>query len=316
MSEITATNTLGLALRDIKLAHSVFALPFALLAATLAVPENDTPARIALKISLIVACMVFARTWAMLFNRIADATIDAANERTARRAVASGELSRDRAWAFAGGAAALFVVTTAGFLAAFGNPWPLALSLPTLVFIAFYSLTKRFTLLCHVFLGAALGVSPLAATVAVDPAAFEGWPFRDGLALSSMGRAAAAGWLSLFVLAWVAGFDVIYALQDLDFDRERGLHSVPSKLGWRGAAWTSRGLHILSLAMLGLAAAADDRLGTIFIAGCLAAVALLATEHAVLIKRGREGIPMAFFTLNGVVSVVLGLAGIADVLIP
>ena len=114
------------------------------------------------------------------------------------------------------------------------------------------------------------------------------------------------------VVCWVAGFDVIYALQDLDFDRARGLNSVPARFGWRGAVWISRLLHAAALACLALAWHAEPRFGWLFGAGCLAVAGLLAWEHAVLARRGRAGIPMAFFTLNGIVSVVLGLAGCAD----
>lgn len=301
----TASPGLGATLRlvaaDIKLAHSVFALPFAVLGAFLARAADAPWGRFAAQLALVVLCMVCARTWAMLVNRLVDRRFDAANERTRRRAFASGSLSPARGWAVALASAALFVALASLFLLAFDNPWPLILSVPLLAWIAFYSLTKRFTALCHLFLGGALAASPLAAAIAVDPAA--------------LSRAPALWFLAGMVLLWVAGFDVIYALQDIDFDRRTGLRSIPARLGWRGGLWISRLLHAGALAMLALAWRADPRLALLFGVGVGAVAALLAVEHAVLVRRGRAGLDMAFFTLNGVVSLVLGLAGCADALL-
>lgn len=283
---------------DIKLAHSVFALPFAILGAFLARPADAPWSRFAGQLALIVLCMVLARTWAMLVNRLADAEFDAANPRTARRLFASGRMrTRDgRAWA--AGAAALFTLAAAGFWAFYANPWPLALALPVLAWIALYSFTKRFTALCHLFLGGALAASPLAAAIAVEPRALADLP---------------ALWcLAGMVAAWVAGFDVIYALQDIDFDRAAGLRSIPARLGWRGAAWASRALHAAALALLIAAWRLDPRLGALFGAGVAIVAALLIAEHVLLARRGAAGIPMAFFTLNGIVSCVLGALGCAD----
>jgi len=292
-----------LALADIKLAHSVFALPFALLGAVLVLAraERVAAATVALELALVVVCMVSARTWAMLVNRLADRAIDAANPRTAGRAFARGALAPRDGVRMLIASAAVFVLAAAGFGLADDNWWPLALSLPVLAWIALYSYTKRFTWWCHVFLGGALAASPLAAALAVAG--------PDALLDTH-----ALWWLAAMVVCWVAGFDVIYALQDLDFDRARGLNSVPARFGWRGAAWISRLLHAAALACLALAWHAEPRFGPLFGAGCLAVAALLAWEHAVLARRGRAGIPMAFFTLNGVVSLVLGLAGCADAL--
>ena len=292
-----------MALADIKLAHSVFALPFALLGAVLVLAraERVAAATVALELALVVVCMVSARTWAMLVNRLADRAIDAANPRTAGRAFARGALAPRDGVRMLIASAAVFVLAAAGFGLADDNWWPLALSLPVLAWIALYSYTKRFTWWCHVFLGGALAASPLAAALAVAG--------PDALLDTH-----ALWWLAAMVVCWVAGFDVIYALQDLDFDRARGLNSVPARFGWRGAAWISRLLHAAALACLALAWHAEPRFGPLFGAGCLAVAALLAWEHAVLARRGRAGIPMAFFTLNGVVSLVLGLAGCADAL--
>lgn len=286
---------------DIKLAHSVFALPFAVLGAFLARPADAPWARFGGQLALVVVCMVFARTWAMLVNRLADARFDAANPRTGRRLFASGRMRTRDGWAWALAAAALFTLATAGFWLIDANPWPLALALPVLAWIALYSFTKRFTALCHLFLGGALAASPLAAAIAVEP--------------GSLAELPALWCLAGMVAAWVAGFDVIYALQDIDFDRAAGLRSIPARLGWRGAAWASRALHAAAVGLLVAAWRLDPRLDALFGAGVAAAAALLVAEHALLARRGAAGIPMAFFTLNGIVSCVLGALGCADVLL-
>jgi 4-hydroxybenzoate polyprenyltransferase len=297
----TLGTRLRLAAGDIKLAHSVFALPFAVLGAFLARPTDGAWSRFAGQLALVVVCMVCARTWAMLFNRLVDRRFDAANPRTSRRVLASGGLSPREGWVLASVSATLFVAACGGFAALFANPWPLILAVPVLAWIAFYSLTKRFTWLCHVFLGGALAVSPLAAAIAVDPAALT--------------RTPALFFLAGMVLCWVAGFDVIYALQDTAFDRSAGLSSVPASLGTRPAIWISRGLHGAAAAMLILAARTDPRFGIVFFVAVGAVLALLIAEHVVLAKRGERGLEMAFFTLNGVISCVLGLAGVVDVLV-
>jgi 4-hydroxybenzoate polyprenyltransferase len=286
---------------DIKIAHSVFALPFALLAVFLARPPAEPAPTLALKLLLVVICMFTARTWAMLVNRLADRRIDAANPRTARRALPSGRLGAGQSLAAALAAGAAFVGAAAMFGVLFANWWPAALAVPTLLWIAFYSFTKRFTALCHVFLGGALAASPICAAVAVDPAA--------------LGDTPALWWIAAMVLCWVAGFDVIYALQDLDFDRAAGLSSIPAKLGARRAAWVSRTLHLGAAACLVLAWRSEPRLGVVFAGAIAATVGLLIAEHVVLVRRGLAGLDLAFFTLNGVVSCLLGAAGIADLLI-
>lgn len=291
---------------DIKLAHSVFALPFAVLAAILAA-RPQTPAdgweswpRLAGKLSLVVVCMVAARTWAMVVNRLADREIDAENERTRRRVFATGRLSVRAGVVALALSAAVFVCAAGLFWPFFGNPWPLYLCVPVLGWIALYSFTKRFTALCHVFLGGALAASPLAAAIAIDP--------------ESLGRTPTLWFLSGFVLLWVAGFDIIYALQDEEFDRRHGLHSVPAALGWARAVWVSRAMHAVAFALLVLAWRGEPAFGALFVVAVGAVMLLLAAEHAVLARRGRAGIPMAFFTINGVVSCLLGALGSLDVL--
>jgi len=295
-----------IAMGDIKLAHSVFALPFAILGAFLVAPYmGDTPihgidwATMGKMLVLVVLCMVFARNWAMLFNRVADAKIDADNPRTARRAFASGALRMRDGYLLLSINAIAFMIGCALFGLLFGNWWPTILGLPVLIWIAFYSLTKRFTWLCHVFLGGALAASPIAAAIAVGPELLVHTP--------------AVFWIAGMVLCWVAGFDVIYALQDLDYDRSVGLNSMPAKFGWRGALWVSRSLHALALVCLVLAWRADDRLSVLFAIAIGLVAMLLIWEHTLLIRRGKAGIPMAFFTLNGVVSIVLGCAGCVEI---
>ncbi len=287
---------------DIKLSHSIFALPFAVLASFLAAGTLDRatwPAFLG-KLALVVACMVLARTWAMLFNRLADRRFDAGNPRTARRVFASGRLDARTGWAVAIGCALAFVGATSLFLAFFSNPWPLRLSVPVLAWIALYSLTKRFTSLCHVFLGGALAASPVAAAIAIDP--------------SFLASSRVVPWLAGFVLCWVAGFDVIYALADQAFDRGAGLSSIPARLGTRGALWASRGLHVCGYSCLVMALRSDLRFSWIFGGAVVLVGGLLAFEHAIVAKRGEAGLDMAFFTVNGVVSCVLGLLGVADTL--
>ena len=300
-------NRFSLAMRDIKLAHSVFALPFAVLAAFLVAPyHGDAPEHginwgaFGGMLVLVVVCMVFARTWAMVVNRVADADLDADNPRTKGRAFASGVLARRDGWLLLGLSGLGFVVCAGGFGVFFGNWLPAILSVPMLGWIGFYSFTKRFTWLCHVFLGSALAASPIAAAIAVGPGDLR---FEPGVfALAGM------------VLFWVAGFDVIYALQDMEHDREVGLSSVPARFGWRGAIWISRVFHVLAVAGLACALLLTERFGWVFGVAVVATGALLVYEHWVLSKRGKAGIPMAFFTLNGVVAVVIGVLGVVDVL--
>jgi len=296
-----------LALADIKLAHSVFALPFALLGAVMVIDRVPSGERWLL-LGLIVVCMVAARTWAMLVNRLADHRLDRDNPRTARRAIASGALRVRDGWALALLSAGLFLAACAGFLVVSANPVPLVLGVPVLGWIALYSYTKRFTALCHLFLGSALAISPLCAVLAIDP-------LTMGILGGELG---ATGWsvilLCVFVALWVAGFDVAYALQDFEYDRSVGLHSVPSALGVSGSLWVSRALHGLAYAALVGAWLVEPRFGAIFGGAVLGVAGLLIYEHLVLAKRGVAGLPLAFFTLNGVVSLVLGVLGIVNLL--
>ncbi|CAN5850655.1 putative 4-hydroxybenzoate polyprenyltransferase [soil metagenome] len=306
-SKASLSSSLRLAALDIKLTHSVFALPFALLGAALAAfppgassagPAPRDHRALVEKFALIILCMVLARTWAMLINRIADARIDAANPRTAGRAVASGRLPPRTAMALALACALGFTGAAAAFWPLFSNPWPLALALPVLAWLALYSYAKRFTLLCHMLLGSALAISPISAALAIDP--------------SSLAHTPALYALSAMVLCWVAGFDIIYALQDESFDRARGLHSIPAALGPRRAVYISRTLHAAAVAALFISYALEARFGLLFLTGVAVAALCLIAEHIVLQRRGLAGLPLAFFTLNGIVSCTLGALGITD----
>lgn len=302
------TGSLREAAGDIKIAHSVFAMPFAVLGAFLAwgrfagpssSAARETWGHIGGQLALVVACMVLARTWAMLVNRLADAGFDASNPRTAKRAVAAGRLSPRAGWAIALACAGLFVLSAAGFWAWFANPWPVMLSVPVLGWLALYSYAKRFTWLCHVLLGTALAISPLAAALAVRPGA--------------LGEVTALFALAGMVVLWVAGFDVIYALQDTAFDRSRGLYSIPSRLGVGPAMWLSRAMHAGAWGCLALAWLLDPRFGVAFGAAVVLVAGLLIFEHAHLARRGEAGLEMAFFTINGIVSCIVGALGVVDV---
>jgi 4-hydroxybenzoate polyprenyltransferase len=309
------SRALRLMAADIKLAHSVFALPFAIFAAFIAGPSLDakpTPSAsdwlsFLAKLGLIVVCMILARTWAMLVNRLVDRRLDAANARTSKRVFASGALSPIQGWIVALGCAGLLVLVAGVFAWQFKNPWPVRLSVPVLAWLAFYSLTKRFTALCHLVLGASLAASPVAAALAVRPQSVLG-PNPNPV----------IWWLAAFVLLWVAGFDVIYALQDEAFDKGKGLKSIPAALGGRGARLASIALHAGAALALLAAWTSSHRLGAIFGAGIGAVLVLLVTEHivvAISARRGLAGLNVAFFTLNGVVSCVLGLLGIVDLFV-
>jgi len=282
--------------RDIKLAHSVFALPFALLATFLAAGSAQRLPT-AITLGLIVLCMFTARTVAMAVNRWADASMDAANPRTAGRAIPRGAVSRRFVLGTAIGTGAAFVAAAAGFWIANANPWPVILSPLVLGYLAAYSFTKRLTWACHLFLGGALALSPLAAAIAVAPAYV----------------LTAPPWLLAgVVLCWVAGFDVIYALQDLGFDRENAVFSMPASLGVERALWVSRALHALVAAGLIALIYLSPQLGVCFTVAAGIAIALLVLEHALVWGSRTNHIHIAFFTLNGIISLLLGAAGIVD----
>lgn len=295
MDETAATkpNRLAAIASDIKIAHSVFALPFALLATFLAANGWPGPGPVA----LIVVCMIAARTYAMLANRYFDREIDARNPRTAGRAIPAGRLgARDVVLGMivTGGAMA---IGAAMFGVLYDNWWPTYFTPLVLIWLGAYGLMKRWTLLCHFFLGAALGISPLAAALAINP---------SYLAESVL------WWLAGFVMLWVGGFDIVYALQDMDVDRKEGLHSVPAKFGKTGSLIVARIVHLLALVALVMTYRTSPALDTIFFIGLCIVGLVLVVEHR---AAARDRFTMAFFTANGVIAIVLGALGVADVFV-
>lgn len=278
--------------RDIKLSHTVFALPWALLATFLAAGGSPRPGQVL----LILACMVAARTLAMAANRLLDARLDALNPRTAGRAIPAGRLSRAFVVAVIVACAAAFMLACVGFLWLYANPWPARLGLPVLAFLTGYPLMKRFTRLCHYYLGAALALAPVCAYLAI----------AGTLTLEPLLMAGA-------VLLWTAGFDIIYACQDCESDRATGVFSVPAKLGIGPALRVARLTHVGCAALLVTLGLASAALGAIYFAGVAVAVALLIYEHALVKPHDLSKVNLAFFTLNGLISLVLGTLGIADV---
>jgi 4-hydroxybenzoate polyprenyltransferase len=295
---------LGTFLDLIKFAHSVFALPFALMATfwsfhAAAISPRSTGGLACL--GLILVCMVAARTWAMTFNRLADRQFDAANPRTARRPSVTGAVSVRFMQLTLTLCAVLFLAATAAFWLWLANPWPLALALPVLAWIATYSLTKRFTALCHFWLGASLGMAPVAAWLAIVPPAISPLDPR-GLVSVLIG---------LGVTFWVAGFDILYALQDETLDRESGLHSIPAALGRGRALWISRSCHVLTAALF-LTVGLSGGFHLLYWAGYAAAVGLLVVEQSLVSERDISRVNVAFMTANGLIGVVFGGLAILD----
>lgn len=264
--------------RMIKLSHTVFALPFALAAAVLATRQVGWTWA---QLGLILVCLVAARSSAMGFNRIVDRDIDAKNPRTSGREIPSGQLSVPAAWGFTLGSAALFVAASAAL-----GPATLALSPVALAVVWGYSLTKRYTALCHAVLGLGLALAPTGVWIALTG----GYGLVPAL-------------LSLAVGTWVAGFDILYACQDASFDREHGLNSVPAALGLRGAMVLSAALHVGTMAAL-LALPAAVPLGWPYAVGLVAIGGVLAYEHWIVRPDDLSRIDKAFFDLNGYVSLL------------
>ena len=275
-------------LEMIKWEHSIFALPFALCGAMLA--AGGWPS--AWQLLWIVIAMVSARSAAMAFNRYVDAEIDAANPRTKSRAVPAGILSKQFVGTFVVAASAIFIVA-----AAMLNRLTFLLSPVALGIIFLYSYTKRFTRWSHLVLGFALGVAPAAAWIAVRGS-------LDPRILLLTG----------VVTFWVAGFDVLYACQDYEFDSSYGLHSLPRRYGISGGLLIARAMHVLMLILL-ISVVAAFGLGKIAVAGVTAVTLLLAYEHSLLSARDLSKLNAAFFTMNGVISVVLFLFLAADLLV-
>lgn len=281
-------STIRTYLQMIRFAHTLFALPFAFMGALLAaegVPSGRT-------LAWILVAMVGARSGAMGVNRVADRHLDAANARTRARALPRGEIGVGAARAFVAASFSLFLLAAWQL-----NPLCFALAPVAILIVAGYSYTKRFTALSHLVLGLSLALAPIGAWIAV-----RGTLDRPVLVLGAA------------VLFWVAGFDVLYAFQDIDFDRQTGLFSIPARLGADAAAWVARGFHLVTFVCLALLAPLFG-LGLAYRAGLAAAGLFLAYQHWLVYRHGLAKLDLAFFNVNGTLSVTMLLATLVDVLL-
>ncbi len=276
--------------RLVRFSHTIFAMPFALIGYAYALTTTDATFEWLLLVQVVLS-MIFARNTAMGFNRWADRRIDGENPRTAGREIPSGRVSAGAALAFVVVNALLFVVTASTI-----NTLTALLSPVALVVVLFYSYCKRFTALSHLVLGVSLGIAPVGAYISVTGA-----------------FALAPCVLALLVVTWCAGFDIIYALQDADFDRQRGLHSIPSRLSARGALVVSALLHVVSVAALVWFAAMCPQSAYLWV-GIAIFVGLLILEHLLVTPTRQKNIGIAFGTLNGIASVVLAAFVIFDLI--
>lgn len=323
----------------IRFSHTLFALPFALLAAVMAWRVTDNyvqfynsvattmnqigdaamgprqPGEIGYQEPFktassfrwqelvgILFCMAFARSAAMAFNRIADRNIDAQNPRTKIRHIPAGILSTKQVAFFAAACSVAFVWSTLWFLP---NQLPLYLSIPVLLFLLGYSYAKRFTALAHIWLGAALALSPLAVWIALRGEAMIANPveFFPPLVLGAA------------VMSWVTGFDVIYACQDFEFDREAGLHSIPVALGIRGALRLAAVCHMITIACLAALPFVYPLFGWIYWIGVAAIAVLLIYEHLLVRPNDLSRVNAAFFNINAIISLGLLVVGSLDLLL-
>ena len=285
---VAVLHNLRVTLEMIKWEHSIFALPFALCGAMLAAGGFPSIHQLA----WIIVAMVAARSAAMAFNRWADALIDAANPRTNTRALPAGQLTPAFVVTFVVVSSAVFILAASQL-----NRLTLWLSPVALAVLLLYSYTKRVTRWSHLVLGFALGIAPAAAWIAV----------RGSLDLRILLLTAA-------VTFWVAGFDVLYACQDYEFDRQSGLHSIPRYVGIPAALWIARGFH---LAMVGLLVALliTFGMGKVAAAGVLVVILLLLYEHSLVRPNDLSKLNAAFFTMNGVISVLFFAAVAGDLLL-
>ncbi len=275
----------------VKFSHTVFAMPFALIGFSLAVSSAEYHFSLKLLL-LVILCMVFARNSAMGFNRVADRRIDALNPRTSNRDIPSGKISTFSASAFVAANVILFIVATA-----FINRLTLCLSPVALIIILGYSLTKRFTSLCHFILGLGLSLAPIGAYISVT-GKFNLVPVI----------------YSLLVLTWSGVFDIIYALQDDDFDRANNLHSVPSSTGRKRALTISGLVHFITF-LLVIAAGVEGHAGYLFWVGALIFTAMLVYQHLIVKPDDLSRVNLAFGTTNGIASVVFAIFVISDLVI-
>ena len=299
----TAPSTLASRLQSylelVRFSHTIFALPFAIMATLIAaragVADGSGPTGIAdwlRPATGILLCMVSARTAAMAFNRLVDRAFDAANPRTASRHLPRGALGVAEVLLLVVFSSAAFVASTLLFLP---NWLPLVLSLPVLAWLLGYSYAKRFTMLAHVWLGAALGLAPVAAWIAL----------RGETLLVEPTDILPAAILGLAVTFWVAGFDTIYACQDAAFDAAHGLQSLPSRLGVPRALALAAILHGVTMLLLSLLPAVVPQLGAVYWCGYAAIWALLVWEHAIVRPDDLSRVNDAFFTANAAIGTIL-----------
>jgi 4-hydroxybenzoate polyprenyltransferase len=301
---IPGGSRLRIYLELVRFSHTIFALPFAIMAALIAIRFGGAnswsiadPWSLVRPMLGILACMVTARTAAMAFNRLVDRTIDAANPRTATRHLPRGDVTAGEVLGLVVASSAAFITSTLLFLP---NWLPLVLSVPVLAWLLGYSFTKRFTSLAHVWLGAALGLAPLAAWIAL----------RGEILVTNPFDILPAAILGLAVTAWVAGFDMMYACQDASFDASHGLHSAPARLGIPWALRSAKILHVATLGLLAWLPSAVPQLGWMYWTAFVAIAVLLAWEHALVRPDDLSKVNQAFFTANAVIGLVL-LAAIA-----
>jgi len=280
-----------LTLEMIKFEHSIFALPFALTGAMLAVREGGSELRLLwTRFVWIVIAMVAARSAAMAFNRVIDAEIDRRNPRTRTRHIPAGLLSPPFGWAFVAASSLVFIYSARQL-----NPLCFRLAPVALGVVFFYSFTKRFTTFSHLVLGFSLGIAPAAAWIAI----------RGSLDPRIL-------WLTAAVMFWTAGFDIIYSCQDYEFDVAQDLFSLPRRIGIAGALRVAQALHLLMILCL-LALVHDLGLGVLSLAGIAAVALLLVYEHRLVKPDDLSRVNAAFFTLNGWVSVLFFVFWAADV---
>ncbi|MDZ4657374.1 MAG: 4-hydroxybenzoate octaprenyltransferase [Bythopirellula sp.] len=281
----------------IRFSHTIFALPFALLAAVMAWKvSGDFQLQSLLGILL---CMVTARSAAMAFNRLVDRKIDASNPRTEGRHLPAGILSVTQVTVFTIACGFAFIASTLLFLP---NRLPLYLSVPVLAFLCGYSFAKRFTSLAHVWLGAALALSPIAVWIAI----------RGEQVLANPSDLLPAVVLGAVVLTWVTGFDIIYACQDFQFDRERNLHSIPAKLGIASALRLAALCHAATVILLAILALAYPHFGILYWLAVAVVAVLLIYEHAIVRPDDLDRVNIAFFNVNAVISLGLFAVGTLD----
>jgi len=290
----------------VRFSHTIFAMPFAIMAALIAarvgLADGSGPAGLAgwlRPAAGILLCMVAARTAAMAFNRLVDRTFDAANPRTASRHLPRGALGVGEVLRLVVASSAAFVASTVLFLP---NWLPLALAFPVLAWLLGYSYAKRFTMFAHVWLGAALGLAPVAVWIAV----------RGERLLVNPVDILPAAILGLAVTAWVAGFDTIYACQDADFDARHGLQSIPARLGVPRSLSLAAVLHGVTLLLLCLLPAVVPQLGLIYWIALAAITGLLVWEHSIVRPDDLSRVNEAFFNANALIGVVLLVAIGAD----